>query len=191
MFAPLSGSMGGIPATTVSSGASVAGHNPPSSWENHPGREIAAESCRIDVGSIMASPFAQGIAMKRRNPVVVWILLPLITLGIYHFVWYYLIHREMADFDRRKVNAPVAGPLLVLLLLGWTIIAPLISYYNTGNRIADAQRAAGLQPTCSSVVGLLLTFVFGLQSLYYQMELNKITARYNDVEQGTVVPLAA
>ncbi len=71
------------------------------------------------------------------------------------------------------------------------IIAPLISYYNTGNRIADAQRAAGLQPTCSSVVGLLLTFVFGLQSLYYQMELNKITARYNDVEQGTVVPLAA
>ena len=71
------------------------------------------------------------------------------------------------------------------------IIAPLISYNNTGNRIADAQRAAGLQPTCSSVVGLLLTFVFGLQSLYYQMELNKITARYNDVEQGTVVPLAA
>lgn len=141
-------------------------------------------------GSIMTGPVAQGSAMKRRNPVVVWILLPLITLGIYHFVWYYLIHREMADFDRRKVDPPVVGPLLVLLLLGWTIIAPLISYYNTGNRIADTQRAAGLQPTCSSVVGLLLTFVFGLQSLYYQLELNKITARYNDVPPGTVVPLA-
>lgn len=138
----------------------------------------------------MTGPVAQGSAMKRRNPVVVWILLPLITLGIYHFVWYYLIHREMADFDRRKVDPPVVGPLLVLLLLGWTIIGPLISYYNTGNRIADAQRAAGLQPTCSSVVGLLLTFVFGLQSLYYQLELNKITARYNDVPPGTVVPLA-
>lgn len=155
------------------------------------GPSACASRTRRNVGSIMSSPVAQGSAMKRRNPVVVWILLPLITLGIYHFVWYYLIHREMADFDRRKVNAPVAGPLLVLLLLGWTIIAPLISYYNTGNRIADAQRAAGLQPTCSSVVGLLLTFVLGLQSLYYQMELNKITARYNDAEPGTVVPLAA
>ncbi|MBJ7352444.1 MAG: DUF4234 domain-containing protein, partial [Rhodococcus sp.] len=37
----------------------------------------------------MTGPVAQGSAMKRRNPVVVWILLPLITLGIYHFVWYY------------------------------------------------------------------------------------------------------
>ena len=128
--------------------------------------------------------------MKRRNPVVVWIVLPLITLGIYHFFWYYLIHREMADFDRRKTDAPVAGPVLVVLLLGWTIIAPLISYYNTGNRIADAQRAAGLQPTCSPVVGLLLTFVFGLQSLYYQLELNKITLHFNDAAPGTPVLLA-
>ncbi|MDJ0362705.1 hypothetical protein [Rhodococcus sp. H29-C3] len=67
----------------------------------------------------------------------------------------YKIHRELADFDRRT-SAPVAGPMLVLLLLGWTVIAPLVGYYNTGNRIKNAQRAAGVEPTCSAAVGLLL-----------------------------------
>nr|WP_167678745.1 DUF4234 domain-containing protein [Rhodococcus sp. B10] len=128
--------------------------------------------------------------MKTRNPFAVWIGLPLITLGIYHFVWYYKIHREMAEFDRRR-NVPVAGPMLVILLLGWTVIAPLVSYFNTGNRIKDAQRAAGIEPTCSPVVGLLLCFVFGLQTLYYQVQLDKITAHYGPVEPGTVVALAA
>lgn len=118
-----------------------------------------------------------GLAMKRRNPVGVWLGLPLITLGIYVLVWYYKIHREMAEFDRRRA-VPVAGPMLVLLLLGWTFIAPLVSYFNTGNRIADAQRAAGLRPTCSPWIGLLLCFVFGLQILYYQIELNKIVDVY-------------
>lgn len=114
-----------------------------------------------------------GLAMKRRNPAGVWLGLPLITFGIYTYVWYYKIHREMAEFDRRRV-VPVAGPMLVLLFLSWTVVAPLVSLYNTGNRIADAQRAAGLRPTCSAGIGLLLCFVFGLVSLYYQSELNKV-----------------
>ena len=65
----------------------------------------------------MTAPVASGLAMKTRNPFAVWIGLPLITLGIYHFVWYYKIHREMAEFDRRR-SVPVAGPMLVILLLG-------------------------------------------------------------------------
>ncbi|HEX4254338.1 MAG TPA: hypothetical protein VH089_04570, partial [Streptosporangiaceae bacterium] len=54
----------------------------------------------------------------------------------------------MANFDPRR-QVPVAGPLLVMIFLSWTIIAPLVSFYNTGKRIADTQRSAGLQPTCS------------------------------------------
>ena len=130
---------------------------------------------------------ATGLAMKRRNPVGVWLGLPLITLGIYSYVWYYKIHREMAEFDRRRA-VPVAGPLLVLLFLGWTVVAPLVSLYNTGNRIADAQRAAGLRPTCSAGIGLLLCFVFGLVSLYYQSELNKIVDSYG-APTGTEIAL--
>jgi hypothetical protein len=135
---------------------------------------------------------AQGAQMKRRNPVAVWIGLPLITLGIYHFVWYYKIHAEMQDFDRRR-RVPTVGPVLVLILLSWTVIAPLISYYRTGERIVESQRAAGIPITCVPVIGMLLTFVFGLNTLYYQVELNKIVDAYGGKQTppGTVVPLRA
>jgi Domain of unknown function (DUF4234) len=135
---------------------------------------------------------AQGLQMKRRNPAAVWLGLPLITLGIYHFVWYYKIHVEMQDFDRRR-RVPTVGPVLVLILLSWTVIAPLISYYRTGERIVESQRAAGIPITCVPVIGMLLTFVFGLNTLYYQVELNKVVDAYGGkaTPPGTVVPLRA
>ena len=136
------------------------------------------------------APVASGLAMKRRNPWLVWLVWPFITLGIYHLVWYYKIHKEMAEFDRRRA-VPVAGPMLILLFLSWTLIAPLISYYNCGNRIAATQRSAGLQPTCSPVVGLLLMlFAFGSGTVYYQYELNRVVDVYQ-AEPGTQVPLFA
>jgi hypothetical protein len=96
----------------------------------------------------------------------------------------------MAEFDRRRA-VPVAGPMLILLFLSWTLIAPLISYYNCGNRIAATQRSAGLQPTCSPVVGLLLMlFAFGSGTVYYQYELNRVVDVYQ-AEPGTQVPLFA
>lgn len=134
-----------------------------------------------------AQPVGSGIAMKRRHPVATWLLWPLLTLGIYHLVWYFKIHKEMAEFDRRRA-VPVAGPMLVLLFLSWTVIAPLVSYYNCGTRIRNAQRAAGLQATCSPGIGVLLVFAFGAQTLYFQMELNKIVDAYGTPE-GEQVPL--
>lgn len=133
---------------------------------------------------------AEGLAMKRRNPLAVWLGLPLITLGIYHLVWYYKIHKEMAEFDRRR-SIPVAGPMLVLLFLSWTVIAPIVSYHNAGARIRNAQRSAGLAATCSPTVAWLLWFVFGLNALYLQIELNKVVDRYNGAPAGTRVPLFA
>ncbi|MEA5360091.1 DUF4234 domain-containing protein [Amycolatopsis sp., V23-08] len=132
-------------------------------------------------------PVATGLAMKNRNAVLVWLVWPMITLGIYHLVWYYKIHKEMAEFDRRRA-VPVAGPLLVLLFLSWTFIAPLVSYYNAGNRIRTAQHAAGLRPTCSAGLGCFLMLVFGLGTLYYQLELNKITDAHR-VPPGSQIPL--
>ncbi len=138
----------------------------------------------------VGTPVAYGLQMKSRNPVGVWLGLPLITLGIYHLVWYYKIHAEMAQLDRRRV-VPVAGPMLVLLLLSWTIVAPLVSYFGTGKRIANSQRSAGIPVTCSPGVGLLLMFVFGLGVLYYQSELNKVTASYGATPVGGQVDLYA
>lgn len=134
-----------------------------------------------------ATPVASGLAMKGRNPFTVWLLWPFLTLGIYHLVWYYKIHREMAEFDRRRA-VPTAGPMLVLLFLSWTVIAPFVSYYNCGNRIRNAQRSAGLPASCSGGLGCFLMLLFGAGVLYYQTELNKIVGVYQAPE-GTQIPL--
>ncbi|MDX3184313.1 DUF4234 domain-containing protein [Streptomyces sp. NPDC049952] len=131
-----------------------------------------------------------GLAMKRRGPVAVWLGLPLVTLGIYQLVWYYKIHKELQQFDRRQTLNP-GGSVLVLIFLGWTLIAPLISFRNTGRAIAEAQRAAGLQVTCSPATSMWLVFVFGLNTWYMQRQLNLVTDAYPGVTEGTQVPLAA
>ena len=134
------------------------------------------------------TPVASGLQMKKRNAFAVWIGLPIITLGIYVLVWYYKIHREVAEFDRRRVT-PVAGPMLVLLLLGWTVVAPLISFHNAGVRVREAQRSAGLEPTCSPALSWVLALAFSSNLLYLQFELNKVVDRYQGVPAGSEVPL--
>nr|WP_232328245.1 DUF4234 domain-containing protein [Kibdelosporangium sp. MJ126-NF4]CEL19220.1 Basic proline-rich protein precursor [Kibdelosporangium sp. MJ126-NF4]CTQ94980.1 Basic proline-rich protein precursor [Kibdelosporangium sp. MJ126-NF4] len=134
------------------------------------------------------APYAPtGRMFKQRSAVLVWLIWPLITLGIYSFVWYYKIHKEMAEFHR-KPDSPVAGPLLVLIFLSWTVVGYFWTFFNTGKRIVYAQRRAGIQDTCSPAVGTLLMLVFGLGILYYQMQLNRIPERYN-VSEGAEVQL--
>jgi uncharacterized protein DUF4234 len=131
-----------------------------------------------------------GAQMKRRNVFAVWLGLPLITLGIYGIVWYYKIHKEMKEFDPRAPINPVNSLLAVTfgaLLCG---IPPLVSFYNTGTRIANAQRAAGLPQTCTPVLGVVLAICFGVGSLYYQGELNKVMQHYGDAPAGSPVQLA-
>src|SRR5215813_14010383 len=115
----------------------------------------------------------EGRAGKTRNIFLVWFVWPLITLGIYFFVWYY------------EVNPAVS---VIAVLFGWIIIVPpFVSIYRTGERIAQMQRAAGMEATCLPIVGLLLTFVFHLESLYYQYELNRIWAHYGNPPEGAPV----
>jgi uncharacterized membrane protein len=114
----------------------------------------------------------EGRAGRTRNIFLVWFVWPLITLGIYFFVWYYKVNREARDFARIEVSPAVS---VIAVLFGWIIIVPpFVSIYRTGERVAQMQRAAGLEATCIPIVGLLLTFVFHLDSLYYQYELNRI-----------------
>jgi Domain of unknown function (DUF4234) len=114
---------------------------------------------------------------KRRNIVAVWLGLPLITLGIYHLVWYYKINNEA----RRYLGDDSISPgisLLAITLGGFLIIPPFVSIYKTGSRIARMQEKAGLDSRVEPVVGLLLTFVFGLHALYLQSHLNRIWDRH-------------
>lgn len=131
-----------------------------------------------------------GAQMKRRNPAAVWLGLPIITLGIYGIVWYYLVHSELAEFDRRRKVSP--GLALCSMLFGWITLGiwPLVTWVKLAGHIRNAQQASGLQPTCSGGLGFLL-LIFGFGPLYYQIELNKVVQRYGDAPAGTQVPLAA
>jgi heme/copper-type cytochrome/quinol oxidase subunit 2 len=131
----------------------------------------------------------EGRAGKNRNIILVWLVWPLITLGIYFFVWYYKINREAKDFDPRIEGNP--GVSLLAVLIGWIIIVPpFVSIYRTGGRIAQMQRSAGIEPTCNGWIGLILVFVFNLDRLYYQHELNRIWEHYGNPPEGSIVPLA-
>ncbi|RLV09049.1 hypothetical protein CTZ27_06395 [Streptomyces griseocarneus] len=133
-------------------------------------------------------PAAYGAAMKHRGPIAVWLGLPLITLGIYGIVWHYKINKEMGQFDPRRPVNPVMS-VLAMTLGCFLILPPYISVFRTGKRINEAQRAAGVEPSCSAGLGLFLAFI-GFHALYYQVQLNKVVERYGDVAPGTQVPLA-
>ncbi|MPY58368.1 DUF4234 domain-containing protein [Streptomyces spongiae] len=131
-----------------------------------------------------------GRAGKSRNIFLVWLVWPLITLGIYSLVWYYKINREARDFDDRIEVSP--GMAVVAVTLGWLLIVPpFVSIFNTGERVARMQRSAGMQPTCNPWIGLILLIVAGLTPLYYQHELNHIWVHYRLPAEGAQLPLAA
>ncbi|MFE9024934.1 DUF4234 domain-containing protein [Streptomyces iakyrus] len=131
-----------------------------------------------------------GRAGKTRNIILVWLIWPLITLGIYHLVWYYKVNREARDFDSRiEVNPAMA---VLAITVGWLVIVPpFVSVYNTGLRIARMQQSAGMQRSCNPWIGIVLFIVVVLFPLYYQHELNQIWDRYQGAEEGEQVPLAA
>ena len=86
---------------------------------------------------------AVGVIGKHRNPFLVWLVWPLITLGIYHLVWWYKINREVRDFDQRIEVSP--GVAVLALFPGALILVPpYVSVWNTGDRIGRAQGAARL-----------------------------------------------
>jgi hypothetical protein len=66
------------------------------------------------------------------------------------------------------------------------IVPPFIAIYRLGTRIARMEAAAGSPNRCEPVVGLVLGFVFGLYSLYYQDHLNGLWDRY--LRSGNVPP---
>lgn len=112
---------------------------------------------------------------KTRGPVAVW-LLSLVTLGIYFLVWWYKINREVRDFAASIEVSPGIATLAVSVG-SLVVVPPVVSIVRTGQRIAIAQQSAGLPPTCSGVVGFLLSLVFGVNVIYYQAMLNQIWAQ--------------
>jgi NADH-quinone oxidoreductase subunit I len=152
-------------------------------------------------GSPPGEVVVDGEGYRRRSPLGVW-LLSLSTLGIYAMVWHFRVNDEARRYLRDPEVSPglsflafsSAGltfvPVALYLLLArplrlWGVvlwfaaglpflIAPIVSVFRTGERIARMQQRAGREPTASGLVGVLLAPA-GLASVpYYQAELNLI-----------------
>ena len=107
-------------------------------------------------------------------------LLPIVTLGIYYFVWYYKINREMADLGRARGKTDELGDSpgtsLLAVTLGALIIVPaILSTIHTAQRIQRAQRLTGIEPQLNGWLALVLYLLIapGFWA-YEQSELNKV-----------------
>ena len=122
-------------------------------------------------------PGTQAIA-KVRSP---WAaaLLPIVTLSIYFFVWYYKINREMADLGRARGKTDELGDSpgtsLLAVTLGALIIVPaILSTIHTAQRIQRTQRELGVGPQLNGWLALVLYIIITPAFwAYEQSELNK------------------
>jgi Domain of unknown function (DUF4234) len=124
-------------------------------------------------------------AYKKRNVVGVWLGLPVITLGIYSYVWIYKANDEARRFLRDDSIKPGLS-VLAFFPGAILIVPPFVAVYRLGKRIARMEEASGSPSRASGGLGILFIFVFSLYSLYYQSHLNALWDRY--IGAGTAPP---
>ena len=114
--------------------------------------------------------------VKVRNPWAV-ALLPFITLGIYHLVWWYRVNRELRDYGRANGTDLGQNPTNSLLALcpGLLIIVPpLVSYWRGTRRVQGACRVAGKEVP-NGWLGLVLYLLISPAFFaYLQVSLNDV-----------------
>ncbi len=104
-------------------------------------------------------------------------LLPIITLGIYHLVWWYRINRELRDYGQARGydlgQSPVSS-LLALFPGGLIIVPALITYWRGTKRVQGAARLAGREAP-NGWIALILYVVLSLGLwAYLQISLNEV-----------------
>jgi hypothetical protein len=130
---------------------------------------MAAEVQIADTGSRATTRDPLGVA-----------LLTLVTLGIYFFVWYYKVNREMSDLGRARGTDELGdnpGTSLLAVTLGALVIVPaIVSLYNTFMRTQAAARLTGVEPL-NGWIALAFYLFLGIGfPAYLQSGLNKVWA---------------
>jgi hypothetical protein len=119
---------------------------------------------------------------KIRNPLAAFVLV-FVTLGIYYFVWYYKVNRELRDLGRasgaeeRLGKSPFTS--LLAITVGWLVVVPpFVSFYRFLRRLQAAQHVAGMSERVSVALGFVLYIVgvmfFPVEIIHAQSELNRL-----------------
>ena len=114
-------------------------------------------------------------SVKLRSPWAV-ALLPFITFGIYHLVWWYRINRELRDVGHANgidLGQNPTSSLLALFPGALIIIPPFVSYYRGTNRVIGAARLTGTEPVNGWIALVLFIVIQPAYWAYLQSSLNK------------------
>jgi hypothetical protein len=128
--------------------------------------------------------------VKVRN---VWAvaLLPIITLGIYHLVWWYKINKELKAYGEAKGHDLGQNPTNSLLALfpgGLIVIPALITYWNGTKRVMGAARLAGREPVNGWLALVLYLLISPAMWAYLQSSLNHVWEQEAEPVEGQPAP---
>ena len=118
-------------------------------------------------------------------------LLPLITLGIYHLVWWYRINQELRDYGRANgydLGQNPTNSLLALFPGGLIIVPALITYWRGTKRVQGAARIAGREPINGWIALILYLLINPALWAYMQVSLNGIWRASADALPGQEPP---
>ena len=107
-------------------------------------------------------------------------LLPIITLGIYHLVWWYRINRELRDYGEAKgfdLGQNPTNSVLALFPGGLIIVPALITYWRGTKRVQGAARLGGHEPVNGWIALILYLLISPGLWAYLQSSLNTPVAR--------------
>jgi hypothetical protein len=128
--------------------------------------------------------------VKVRSPWAV-ALLPIITLGIYHIVWWYKINKELKEYGEAKgfdLGKNPTNSWLALFPGGIIIVPAIMTYINGTKRVQGAAKIAKKDP----VNGWLCLVLFLVISIgmwaYLQMSLNAIWEQEAEPLEGHEAP---
>jgi hypothetical protein len=120
-------------------------------------------------------------------------LLPIITLGIYHLVWWYKINKELKEYGEAKgydLGQSPANSTLALFPGGIIIIPALITYWRGTKRIMGAAKIAGKEPVNGWISIILYVLIAPAFWAYLQVSLNHIWEQEADPLPGHEAPPA-
>jgi hypothetical protein len=128
--------------------------------------------------------------VKVRNPWAV-ALLPIITLGIYHLVWWYKINKELKAYGEAKGYDLGQNPTNSVLALfpGALIIVPaLVTYYRGTKRVQGAAKIGSQEPVSGWIALILYLLIPIGMWAYLQVSLNNIWEQEAEPLPGGAIP---
>lgn len=130
--------------------------------------------------------------VKVRNPWAV-ALLPLITLGIYHLVWWYKINKELKGYGEAKgydLGQNPTNSVLALFPGGLIIVPALVTYWRGVKRVQGASKIAGREPVNGWISLILYLLLAPALWAYLQVSLNNVWREEAEPLPGQPAPPA-